>query len=378
MKINEATQELNEIFPPLPAEVTIVWSEKEVREVSELDASVYEGESISHEGLCAWWSAYPKGIYVLRIDSKIAGAVGIWPIKKTTYRRIIKGEIDEVEVKAKDISRKVAGRTYSYWYFADIILRGEYRCKRKKWSVFLLGEAVRQWLSEGNLASELHLCAFGFEPQGISLLEKSNFQPVGDIRSPENKPVYQRTVEIEYIRQWLDGLTDYRNGVTKAFPVSRREEKKYDVFISYRREPAKALAQLIHRELEDRSLNVFLDVADSSQGCFDKAIRNSIVNAPNLILLLSPRCFGRCSDKEDVFRQEIALALRTGSKIIPITMDGFKFPKKSALPADIQAVLRKQCIPYNDHLEVMFSEIMNFIHGVNEGPDTPPLPQQGV
>jgi predicted nucleotide-binding protein len=224
----EALDELHEIIPPLEPEVTPAMSEPELRLIAELDASAYGGESIDYEGLRAWWRVYPKGAYVLWKDSKIIGALGLWPIKKTTYERLIKGEIDEVDLKAKDINRIVDGRTYSYWYFADVVLQEEYQNRREKWLVFLLEEAIRQWLSEEILPSEIHLCALGFTGKGISLLERFRFLPAGDspVRSPTGKPVYQRTVDIEDIRQVLNHLTAIRGVEESTAPHQTTTQKR--------------------------------------------------------------------------------------------------------------------------------------------------------
>jgi hypothetical protein len=354
MKTNEAMEELNDLISPLAPEVTSVRSEPELRVVSELDALVYGGESIDHEGLCSWWRAYPAGIYVLWIDSKIVGALGVWPIKKTTYNKIIRGEIDEVDITAHDISRRAAGRTHSYWYVADIVLQKKYRNKRGKWALFLLESAISQWLREGNLASEIHLCALGFKPAGISLLQNFRFLPAGDnpVRSPADKPVYQRTVKIKDIQQVLDHLAALGRG-----------EKEYDVFISYRREQsAKIFAQLIQSELENKKLKVCLDVTDFCQGPFPKTIQKNIVNSPHFILILSPGCFDKRSDEEDYFREEIALALRKKRNIIPIMLEEFEFPRKSALTADIRVVRDLQYVLYTHvYSEAMIEKIMGYM-----------------
>jgi hypothetical protein len=354
MKPNEAMGELNDLISPLAPEVTSVRSEPEVRVVSELDALVYGGESIDHEGLCSWWRAYPAGIYVLWIDSKIVGALGVWPIKKATYNKIIKGEIDEVDITGRDISRRAAGRTHSYWYVADIVLEKRYRNKPEKWALFLLEAAISKWLREGNLASEIHLCALGFEREGISLLENFKFSPAGDnaVRSPADKPVYQRTVKIKDIQQVLDHLTALRRG-----------EKEYDVFISYRRErTAKIFAQLIQSELENRKLKVCLDVTDFRQGPFPKTIQKNIVNSPHFILILSRGCFVKRSDEEDYFREEIALAIRKKRNIIPIMLEEFEFPRKSTLTTDIRVIRDLQSVLYtHDYSDAMIEKIIGYM-----------------
>jgi hypothetical protein len=351
MNSHKTMEELISV-PPLEPEITHVRSERELRAVSELDALAYGGESIDHEGLCAWWKAYPKGVFVLWKDSEIVGAVGVWPIKPATYKKIIQGKTDEVGINAKDICKGLAGRAYSYWYVADIVLREECRDQPEKWVLFLLEGAISQWLSEGNLSSEIHLCALGFKLDGISLLEKFKFLTAGDspVRSPTGKPVYQRTVVIKDIEKVLEHISAARN-----------EEKKYDVFISYRRKSAKGVAQLIQSELEKRNLRVCLDVTDFPQGDFHEAIDKIIADTRHFITILSHGCFRKRSSK-DYFRRELALAIETKSKIIPIKMDDFEFPDASVLPAKLRGVLKQNSVSYSDEYpKAMIERIISFI-----------------
>lgn len=350
-------------IPSFVPEVTNVRGEGELLAVSRLDASAYGGESVDHAGLRAWWMAYPKGIYVLWKDSDIVGAVGIWPIKKGTYNRMIEGKIDEVNLKERDICRRAAGKKYAYWYFADIVLREDHRDRPEKWAFFLLEGAVRHWLSEGNLSPEIHLCALGFTPGGITLLRKFKFLPAGDtpVTSPQGKPVYQRTVAIEDILQALGHLTASRVILAQTLSPQPAGEKRYDVFISYRREQF-GIAALIQAELEKKNLNVFVDVDDLRQGRYDEALRTNIANTPNFLVILSPGCTDDCSDEKDWFRREIALAVETGKNIIPILMPGFEFPSPEALPADIRNLPHYESLPFvPKYSKAVISEIIEYL-----------------
>lgn len=353
MSNNKKLDLFNGMIPPLETDVTYVRSEAELREVYRLDALAYGGESVSHEGLRSWWKAYPKGIYVLWEETTIVGAIGIWPIKKATYNRIIRGQVDEVDIGPGDISRNVSRRPHAYWYFGDIVLREESRNKPEKWYLFLLEEAIRRWSCEGNLAPEVHVCALGFTAAGVSLLEKFRFLRPGDdpVRSPDDKPVYQRTVSTDDIKRALAHVRDLRN-----------EEEKYDVFISYRRKGAGDIALFLHDALQKKNLNVFRDLSDLLQGPFPEALQNHVVNTPNFIIILSPNCFNKRAAEEDYFRKEIALAVKAKKKIIPILVDKFKFPGKDALPARMRAVLEQNCVGYSDEYpEAMIERIMSFI-----------------
>jgi GNAT superfamily N-acetyltransferase len=208
-------------------EVRYVESEAELREVSNLDASFYGGESINHEGLLAWWQAYKKGIYVLRKDENIIGAIGIWPVKKAAFDKLIKGELDEVDLTAQDISGSVTGQTCAYWYFADIVLKKQYHDTPEDLALFLIEETLSQWLIEGGLASRIHVCALGFEAAGIKLLERYNFQFAEGkpVWTPRGKPAYMRTLADKEIQQEIDNLHALRiRRLIDAWPTPVAEE----------------------------------------------------------------------------------------------------------------------------------------------------------
>lgn len=332
--------------------VTNFVSEEEIRAVSGLDESVYGGESINHEGLYAWWLAYKKGIYVLRKEGEVIGAIGIWPIKEITYRKLIEGKIDETDIGAEDISEPAAGVTHRYWYFADIVLEAKYHQTSERLALLLMEETLRQWLSDGSLAPRIHICALGFEGEGIKLLQRFNFQFAGGkpIKSPKGKPAYQRAITIEELQHELNCLSALRNRHSKPERGASYDyrsidqhlqpptEKEYDVFISYRREPAAQTALALECKLQNEKLRVFLDVSDLRAGRFDKALRDRIANTPNFIVILSPGCFDRCSDKKDWFRREITHALRKERNIIPIEMAAFEFPDPDALPSVLRSL----------------------------------------
>ncbi|HEX8920553.1 MAG TPA: toll/interleukin-1 receptor domain-containing protein [Pyrinomonadaceae bacterium] len=365
MKRNKAIGALNRLLKP---EVKYVEDGTDLKAVSRLDELAYGGESINHKGLCSWWRAYPRGIYVLWKDFRIIGAVGIWPLKKATYDRLVKGKIDEPDIKAQDISGRIDSRTYSYWYFADIVLEEQYQDTDEKLGLVLLEESLRQWLSEGNLAPQINVCALGFEQEGISFLQNFNFLPVEvrglPVKSPEGKPVYTRVLTIKELQQAIDRLSSAVNrdagDIAPARPFPRRHE--YDVFISYRRRQiSEIFARLIQSELERKGLNVFLDADDLRQGRFDEALRRCIRETANFIPILSPGCFDRCSDRKDWFRQEIAYALKEGKNIIPIIMRRFKFPKQ-ALPANIKGLPTHQNITYqHEGFKAMIERIIQYL-----------------
>lgn len=99
------------------------------------------------------------------------------------------------------------------------------------------------------------------------------------------------------------------------------QEKKYDVFISYRREGGKNIARLLKTELGLRGYHAFLDFDELKDGRFDKRIMDAIDAAPVFMFILSDHALDRCVDENDWVRREIEYAMATERHIIPINPD---------------------------------------------------------
>lgn len=115
--------------------------------------------------------------------------------------------------------------------------------------------------------------------------------------------------------------------------------RKYDVFLSYRRQGGEATAKIICDRLSAKGLHVFYDVEALRSGAFNTTLYSVIDECRDFIIVLSPDSLNRCSNENDWVRLEIAHALRTGKNVIPIFLRGFQFPEE--LPEDI-AILRYQ------------------------------------
>lgn len=99
------------------------------------------------------------------------------------------------------------------------------------------------------------------------------------------------------------------------------QEKKYDMFISYRREGGKNIARLLKSELGQRGYHAFLDFDELKDGRFDKRIMDAIDAAPVFMFILSDHALDRCVDENDWVRKEIEYAMATERHIIPINPD---------------------------------------------------------
>lgn len=99
------------------------------------------------------------------------------------------------------------------------------------------------------------------------------------------------------------------------------KQKKYDIFISYRREGGKHIARLLKTEMELRGYYSFLDFDELKDGRFDKRIMDAIDAAPIFMFILSKHALDRCVDENDWVRKEIEYAMQTERHIIPINPD---------------------------------------------------------
>ena len=109
---------------------------------------------------------------------------------------------------------------------------------------------------------------------------------------------------------------------------------KYDIFISYRREGADFLAQLLYERLSHMGYSVFFDVESLRSGKFNEALYKYMDGCTDAIVLLPPNALDRCVNDEDWVRKEISYLIKKQKNIIPVMMRGFMFPNN--LPYDME------------------------------------------
>lgn len=119
-------------------------------------------------------------------------------------------------------------------------------------------------------------------------------------------------------------------------------KKKFDIFISYRRDGGINSAVALHSTLLQMNYRAFLDVNNLQSGKFDDALYDVIDNCTDFLLVLSPRALERCNDKDDWVRKEVERALQMNKNIIPIICDGGDVNElfTNAVPEDMKELLR--------------------------------------
>lgn len=130
------------------------------------------------------------------------------------------------------------------------------------------------------------------------------------------------------------------------------------VFLSYRRDDCAGYAGRLEDALE-RALGkgqVFRDILDIRAGeKFADVIHASVAQARVTLVLLGPRWQGpladgkrRIDNPDDFVRMEVAAALASGNRVIPVLLSGASLPKTEDLPVDLRDLTRRQTLTVNE------------------------------
>ncbi|XP_037935665.1 NAD(+) hydrolase sarm1-like isoform X2 [Teleopsis dalmanni] len=154
-----------------------------------------------------------------------------------------------------------------------------------------------------------------------------------------------------------------------SLPSSSEENmaKTLDVFVSYRRSNGSQLASLLKVHLQLRGFSVFIDVERLEAGKFDNGLLNSIRQAKNFVLVLTPNALERCMEDEegkDWVHREIVAALEANCNIIPIIDQQFKWPELEKLPEDMRSVCHFNGVTWiHDYQDACIEKLERFMRG---------------
>ena len=131
------------------------------------------------------------------------------------------------------------------------------------------------------------------------------------------------------------------------------------VFISYRRDDAAGYAGRLEEALERRlgPGSVFRDVIDIAPGTdFVAAIRTRLAGAHAVLVLIGPRWAGegavgqrRIDQPGDFVRLEVAMALDSGVRVLPVLLQGTDMPAEADLPDPLKPLARRHALNLGDN-----------------------------
>lgn len=129
-------------------------------------------------------------------------------------------------------------------------------------------------------------------------------------------------------------------------------------FISYRRDDTAGYAGRLEEALERRfgRGSVFRDVLDIAPGeDFVAAIRARLAGARAVLVLIGPRWAGgeapgprRIDDPADLVRLEVAAALDSGARVVPVLLAGARMPSGADLPEPLKPLARCNALTLSD------------------------------
>lgn len=168
----------------------------------------------------------------------------------------------------------------------------------------------------------------------------------------EIRPLYIEGERYEHIKELFQhyvydmafGLPSHLKKICDEYKTQIIQEKKYQIFISYRHDGGAYVALLLCKMLREKGIEVFLDMDSLRSGRFDDQLYEVIEQCSNIIAVLAPNSLERClSDPEDWVRKEISYAFKKKKTVIPLMMEGFCFPEN--LPQDIEQIKNSHGVP---------------------------------
>ena len=126
--------------------------------------------------------------------------------------------------------------------------------------------------------------------------------------------------------------------------------KKYDIFISYKRKSLPTANNLYYR-LTTRGFSTFLDQEEMGRGNFNVQLLDYIENAKDVFVILEEGSLVGCQqnnwEEKDWFCHEIAFALEKRKNIIPILLNGYKMPSEDFFPDRLKELSLKNAPEFN-------------------------------
>ena len=136
--------------------------------------------------------------------------------------------------------------------------------------------------------------------------------------------------------------------------------KKYDVFISYRRSSYES-ANLIATRLKAAGYRVFFDLETMRSGPFNEQLFSVIEGCVDVVLVLPPDALDRCHNEDDWVRKEVLHAMKHKKNIIPILLNGFKWPE--VMPKGLEQLAMYQSVAASiDFFDLAMERVESYLN----------------
>ena len=184
-------------------------------------------------------------------------------------------------------------------------------------------------------------------------------------------------------------VTGVPTAMADTFMKRDRDAKMAKIFISYRREdsewPAHEIYNAIRRRVHDPKEDVFIDVDHIPLGVnFKDHINGKVAQCDVLLALIGrgwlnvrdPQTGERRLDNPDDFvRIEIASALESGLKVVPVLLDGTPPPREVELPDDLKELslrngIEVRRLSFEADVERLLAGLR--LHAASESPEASP------
>lgn len=151
------------------------------------------------------------------------------------------------------------------------------------------------------------------------------------------------------------------------FEIVKKQDMKYDIFISYRRNGGTYQASALKAQLELKGYKVFMDTHSLKGGNFTTRLKETIKVSANFIVIISKGCFNDKKGGTDYFLYEISQALSLGKNLIPIYYDGITYESIKDFICEIEEFPKQNAINYHsDSPDETVQRIISFLKSEEE------------
>lgn len=102
--------------------------------------------------------------------------------------------------------------------------------------------------------------------------------------------------------------------------------KRYEVFVSYRRDNGFETANLIAEKLRRMGYSVFFDVESLRSGKFNEQLYKHIEQCTDFVVVLPENGLDRCVNPDDWVRKEVVHAMTMNKNVVPVMLRNFSWP----------------------------------------------------